>query len=64
MAAGEWVPAYDAIREALALAPNVRVITAAAALEHLLGRHQEAHARLEAALAELPAARSSKTRSC
>ena len=56
MAAGEWVPAYDAIREALALAPSVRAITAAAALEHLLGRHHEAHTRLEAALAELPGA--------
>ena len=63
MAAGQWVPAYEAIREALALAPSVPAITAAAALEHLLGRHREAHARLETALAELPAG-SARTRSC
>ena len=42
MAAGQWVPAYEAVREALALAPTVRVITAAAALENMLGRHREA----------------------
>ncbi|WP_053227594.1 helix-turn-helix transcriptional regulator [Solirubrobacter soli] len=52
--AGQWFPAYEAIHEAVTLAPSVRAIAAAASLEHLLGRNQEAHARLEAALAGLP----------
>ena len=33
----------------------MRLIAAAAALEHMLGRHADAHARLQAALADLPA---------
>ena len=63
MAAGQWVPAYEAVREALALAPTVRVVTAAAALENMLGRHREAHARLEAALDGAPAGGRARTRS-
>ncbi|MDA0166920.1 AAA family ATPase, partial [Solirubrobacter ginsenosidimutans] len=56
MAAGEWQLAYDAVRECLAAGPpNVPMTAAAAALEHMLGRHQDAHARLQAALADLPA---------
>ena len=56
MAAGEWREAYAAVRERLALteAPSVRITALAAALEHLLGHHREAHARMQAALAELP----------
>ena len=56
MGAGQWREAYDAIRECLALSepPPVPVIATAAALENLLGHHQAAHARLQAALADAP----------
>ena len=60
MGAGQWREAYDAIRESLTLseAPPVPMIATTAALEHMLGRHQAAHQRLQAALAELPDERS------
>ena len=55
MAAGQWQLAYDAVGECLAAGEsNVRIVAAAAALEHLLGRHQDAHARLARALDDLP----------
>ncbi|MDA0142478.1 helix-turn-helix transcriptional regulator, partial [Solirubrobacter deserti] len=55
MAAGEWREAHAATLEALALAPgDVPLLARCAALEHLLGRHQEATARLEAGLRALP----------
>ena len=55
MAAAQWQLAYDAVGECLAAGEStVRIVAAAAALEHLLGRHQEAHARLARALDDLP----------
>ena len=53
LASGQFQDGYDAMRESLELRPRtpcrrVRVTAAAAALEHLLGLHEEAHARLAA----------------
>jgi DNA-binding NarL/FixJ family response regulator len=58
---GRLSEALDALQEALAIVPprladvRVRLIAACAACENLLGRHGGAHARLLAALDELPA---------
>jgi DNA-binding NarL/FixJ family response regulator len=58
---GRLSEALDALQEALAILPagladvRVRLIAACAACENLLGRHGGAHARLLAALDELPA---------
>lgn len=55
MATGDWRGAHAATLEALAVRPGDVPITATcAALEHLLGHHHEASARLEAALRALP----------
>ena len=59
MGAGQWREAYDAIRESLDADRRRRrcpVIATTAALENMLGHHQAAHQRLQAALAE-PAGR-------
>ena len=60
MGAGQWREAYAAIRESLTLtaSPPVPVIATTAALENMLGHHQVAHQRLQAALADLPDERS------
>jgi ATP/maltotriose-dependent transcriptional regulator MalT len=60
MAAGEWNDAYAAMLQALEFVPpqahgmRVRLNAICSALEHLLGRHGEARARLEATLRSLP----------
>jgi len=60
VAAGWFTPAYAAMRESYDLRSNdplperVGLIAVLASLEHLLGRHEEAHARLTRALEELP----------
>ena len=59
-ATGQLELAHADLRETIGLVPaeavalRVRLIVAAAGVEHLLGRHQDAHARLEHALEELP----------
>ena len=59
-AIGWFEPAYRAISERAALTPDaplaerIRLITAMASLENLLGRNAQAHARLAVALDELP----------
>ncbi len=59
-ATGQLELAYADLRETIGLVPGdavalrVRLTVAAAGIEHLLGRHQDAHARLEHALEELP----------
>ena len=51
-AIGRFAESHSALLECIALAPgettalHVRLVTACAGVEHLLGRHQEAHARL------------------
>lgn len=58
---GDLQAARDALAEALELVPatdptrRTRLATAAAAVDQLLGRHDDAHARLERTLAGLPA---------
>ena len=58
-AAGQFRDAHTVLLEALDLLPGdavatrVRLTAACAGLEHLLGRHSEAHGRLTAALEEL-----------
>jgi ATP/maltotriose-dependent transcriptional regulator MalT len=60
VAAGWFAPAYEAMRESYELRSNdplparVGLIAVMATLEHLLGRHEEAHTRLTRALEELP----------
>jgi ATP/maltotriose-dependent transcriptional regulator MalT len=60
VAAGWFVPAYEAMRESYelrsedSLPERVRLVAALASLEHMLGRHDEAHARLTRTLDELP----------
>jgi len=62
IAAGRLEEARAVLLESLALVPGdalarrVELITACATVEHLLGHHQAAHARLRAALDALPAA--------
>jgi DNA-binding CsgD family transcriptional regulator/tetratricopeptide (TPR) repeat protein len=52
-AAGRLAEAREALLECLELAPrHVELLTACAGLEHLLGRHDDAHARLAAALSD------------
>ena len=59
-AAGSFLAGYEAMRESLELRSvdsvpeRVRLIAALASLENLIGRHRDAHARLAAALEELP----------
>ena len=59
-ASGSFHAAYEAMRESLELRPvdsvqeRVGLIAALASLENLIGRHQDAHGRLAAALDELP----------
>ncbi len=59
-ATGAFAESHEALLESAALAPRctvelrVRVATACAAVEHLLGRHESAHARLQSALDDLP----------
>jgi DNA-binding NarL/FixJ family response regulator len=61
-ATGALAAAHADLLESLELVPgdavalHVQLVTACASVEHLLGRHEEAHARLEHALGELPAA--------
>ena len=58
-AIGRFSESHSALLECIALAPgettalHVRLVTACAGVEHLLGRHQEAHARLLDALETL-----------
>ena len=58
-AAGEWQPAYMTLTECLELLPDhstemrLRLTSACAGLENLLGLHQQAHTRLTTALGEL-----------
>ena len=60
IATGRLEAAYDALVETLAIAaddapmPRVKLIASCAGLEELLGRHRDAHARLEAALRAEP----------
>ncbi len=60
-AAGHFTDSHDALLEAVAIAPKqssalcTTVATACAAVERLLGRYEQAHARLESALRDLPA---------
>jgi ATP/maltotriose-dependent transcriptional regulator MalT len=62
--AGRFADAHATLLEALAIAPHgadplrMRVVTALAAVEHLLGRHADGQARLRAALDALPDDRS------
>ena len=59
-ASGSFHAGYEAMRESLELRSvdsvqeRVRLIAALASLENLIGHHQDAHARLAAALDELP----------
>ena len=56
-AAGRFREAYDAILEALELAPaemRIGLIARAAGLEQVLGDHERAHARLAAAIDDIP----------
>ena len=57
---GHFVEGYAALLESIELVPaeavalRVRLTTACAGMEHLLGHHEMAHGRLAAALEELP----------
>ncbi len=59
-ATGQFAESHAALVESLDLAPQdsfalqTRLTTACASVEHLLGRHEEAHARLASALTRLP----------
>ena len=59
-ATGQFAESHDALLESLDLAPReslalqTRLTTACAGVEHLLGHHEEAHARLASALNRLP----------
>ncbi len=59
-ATGQLELAHDDMRETLGLVPPeavalwVRLTVACASVEHLLGRHEQAHMRLEEALTQLP----------
>ena len=59
-ATGQFAESHDALLESLDLAPReslalqTRLTTACAGVEHLLGHHEEAHARLANALNRLP----------
>jgi DNA-binding CsgD family transcriptional regulator len=63
-ATGQFHDAYEAMRDSLelraedALPERVRLTAALSTLEHFIGRHREAHARLVAALEDLPDAES------
>jgi ATP/maltotriose-dependent transcriptional regulator MalT len=58
-ATGQFDDGHAALRESLALVPTesvalrVRLTTACAGIEHLLGRHDQAHARLASAMEDL-----------
>jgi ATP/maltotriose-dependent transcriptional regulator MalT len=57
---GRFAESYATLVESMSILPvdagrlRVRITLASAGVEHLLGRHKNAHARLESALAELP----------
>ena len=59
VATGQFADGHAALLESVTLAPaeavalRVRLITACAGVEHLLGRHEQAHARLTGAMDEL-----------
>ena len=59
-ATGQFAESHDALLESLELAPHeslalqTRLTTACAGVEHLLGHHEEAHARLANAFNRLP----------
>ena len=59
-ASGQFAEAHDALVESLRLvdadatALRVQLVAACARVEHLLGRHEQAHDRLAAALEDLP----------
>jgi len=58
-ATGRFADSHAVLLESSTIAPDdavglrVRLVAATAGVEHLLGRHQQAHARLESALAKL-----------
>ena len=58
-AAGHFAESHETLIESMRIVPKeadalrVRLTTMCASVEHLLGRHTQAHARLESALAEL-----------
>jgi hypothetical protein len=59
-AAGQFADSHEALLEGVALVPDesialsARLTRACAAVEHLLGQHEKAHARLTRALDALP----------
>ena len=59
-ASGRFVEAHEALIESLNILPRdaaamrVRLVATCARVEHLLGLHEQAHARLSAALEDLP----------
>ncbi len=59
-ATGQFAPARESMLDALVLLPDdavaqrVALTAACAGIEQLLGRHEDAHARLEHALRTLP----------
>jgi DNA-binding CsgD family transcriptional regulator len=59
-ATGQFAESQDALLESIRIAPRdaaalrVRLVVTCARLEHLVGRHRDARARLERALEELP----------
>ncbi|MDX6728251.1 MAG: hypothetical protein QOK49_3056, partial [Baekduia sp.] len=59
-ATGRFAEAHEALVESLGLVdrgaavPRIRLVAACARVEHLLGRHEQAHGRLGAALEDLP----------
>jgi ATP/maltotriose-dependent transcriptional regulator MalT len=63
-ATGQFAESHDALLESISLAPEgalalqTRLTTACAGVEHLLGDHEKAHARLARALSRLPDPRS------
>ena len=58
-ATGRFADSHAMLLESIGIVPEdadalrVRLVVACAGVEHLLGRHEQAHARLESALAEL-----------
>ena len=53
-AQGRLTESYADLLESVALAPSVELATFCAGIERLLGRHDEAHARLRASLDQMP----------
>ena len=53
-ALGRLADSHADLLESIALAPSVELATFCAGIERLLGRHDEAHARLRASLEEMP----------